>query len=64
VAISVLMYHFVEEPARRWMRRMVDIGRPDAEARTDGAAQPPTGKLQSVDRALEARPKSISARAG
>jgi hypothetical protein len=43
---------------------MVDIGRPDADARTDAAAQPPAGKLQSVDRALEARSKSISVRAG
>ncbi|WP_207546892.1 acyltransferase family protein [Mycobacterium kubicae] len=25
VAGSVLLYHFVEEPGRRWMRRMVDI---------------------------------------
>ena len=25
VALSVLLYHFVEEPARRWMRRMVDV---------------------------------------
>ncbi|MBV8295069.1 MAG: acyltransferase, partial [Mycobacterium sp.] len=65
VVISVLMYHFVEEPARRWMRRMVDIGRPNADADddagTDAAAH---GKLQSIDGALEARPKSISARAG
>jgi len=24
---SILMFHFVEEPARRWMRRMADAGR-------------------------------------
>jgi peptidoglycan/LPS O-acetylase OafA/YrhL len=64
VVISVLMYHFVEEPARRWMRRMVDFSGPNADAQTDPAAHPTTGKLQSVDRALEARPKSISIRAG
>jgi peptidoglycan/LPS O-acetylase OafA/YrhL len=64
VVISVLMYHFVEEPARRWMRRMVDFSGRNADAQTDSAAQPATGKLQSVDRALEARSKSISARAG
>ena len=64
VVISVLMYHFVEEPARRWMRRMVDVSGPNADAQTDPAAHPTTGKLQSVDRALEARPKSISIRAG
>jgi hypothetical protein len=51
-----VLFHVVEEPARRWMRRMVDIGRPDAHAAT--------GKLQSVDGAREARSKSISVRAG
>jgi peptidoglycan/LPS O-acetylase OafA/YrhL len=64
VGAAIVLFHFVEEPARRWMRRMVDIGGPHADARTDPAAQPATGKLQSVDRALEVRSKSISARAG
>jgi peptidoglycan/LPS O-acetylase OafA/YrhL len=64
VGAAIVLFHFVEEPARRWMRRMVDIGGPHADARTDPAAQPATGKLQSVDRAREARSKSISARAG
>jgi peptidoglycan/LPS O-acetylase OafA/YrhL len=64
VGAAIVLFHFVEEPARRWMRRMVDKGGPNADARTDPAAQPATGKLQSVDRALEARSKSISARAG
>jgi peptidoglycan/LPS O-acetylase OafA/YrhL len=27
---SILMFHFVEEPARRWMRRMADAGRVQA----------------------------------
>jgi peptidoglycan/LPS O-acetylase OafA/YrhL len=56
---AMVLFHTVEEPARRWMRRMVDDRSPATEA-----AQPTTGKLQSVDGALEARPKSISARAG
>jgi peptidoglycan/LPS O-acetylase OafA/YrhL len=64
VVASILMYHFVEEPARRWMRRMVDFSGPNADARTDRAAHPTTGKLQSIDRALDGRPTSISARAG
>ena len=55
VVFSSLMYHFIEEPARRWMRRMVDFSGPNADAQTDSAAQPATAKLQSVDRALEAR---------
>jgi peptidoglycan/LPS O-acetylase OafA/YrhL len=61
---AIVLFHVVEEPARRWMRGMVDMGRPDADARTDPAAHAAAGKLQSVDRALEARSKSISVRAG
>ncbi len=64
VGAAIVLFHFVEEPARRWMRRMVDVSGPNADARTDPAAHAATGKLQSVDRALEARSKSISARAG
>jgi peptidoglycan/LPS O-acetylase OafA/YrhL len=64
LSAAFVLFHFVEEPARRWMRRMVDFSGPNADARTDPAAHPTTGKLQSVDRALEERPKSISARAG
>ena len=59
---AAVLYHVVEEPARRWMRRMVDDGRPEADA--DPAAQRAGGKLQSIDGAHDARPKSISARAG
>lgn len=41
---AAMLYHLVEEPARRWMRRMVErkdlpVGRP---------ADPPHGRLQSV----------------
>jgi peptidoglycan/LPS O-acetylase OafA/YrhL len=64
VGLSMLLYHFVEEPARHWMRRMVDVSPATAGAQPDQAAHPPAGKLQSVDRTPEARPKSISARAG
>jgi peptidoglycan/LPS O-acetylase OafA/YrhL len=64
IGAAIVLFHFVEEPARRWMRRMVDVSGPNADARTDPAAHATTGKLQSVDRALEARSKPISARAG
>jgi peptidoglycan/LPS O-acetylase OafA/YrhL len=64
IGAAIVLFHFVEEPARRWMRRMVDVSGPNADGRTDPAAHAATGKLQSVDRALEARSKSISARAG
>jgi peptidoglycan/LPS O-acetylase OafA/YrhL len=61
---AIVLFHCVEEPARRWMRRMVDAGELNASAQTDLTAQPVTGWLQSVDRALDARAKSISVRAG
>jgi peptidoglycan/LPS O-acetylase OafA/YrhL len=53
VGLSVLMYHLVEEPARRWMRRMVDV-RP-----ADEKAEPASAKLHPIDGGLE----SVSARA-
>jgi peptidoglycan/LPS O-acetylase OafA/YrhL len=59
---AMVLYHVVEEPARRWMRKMVDVG--GAKAEPDPAAHAAGGKLQSIDGAHEGRPKSISARAG
>ncbi|MDR3656055.1 MAG: acyltransferase [Mycobacterium sp.] len=56
VALSVLLYHFVEEPARRWMRRMVDL-RP-VQARV-GPDESVSTKVHQIDRAREA----VSARA-
>ncbi len=56
VAFSVLMYHFVEEPARRWMRSMVG-GRP-AQAAT-GPGEPASARVRQIDRARE----TVSARA-
>jgi peptidoglycan/LPS O-acetylase OafA/YrhL len=56
IGLSVLMYHFVEEPARRWMRKMVDV-------RVAGARSDPGdsagSKVHQLDRPLEA----VSARA-
>ena len=46
VLFSSLMYHFIEEPARRWMRRMVDV-RP-ASANVE-AAEPASAKLHQID---------------
>src|SRR5205807_7774665 len=62
VVAAVVLFHFVEEPARDCMRRMVDVSGRKADGRADQTARSTNGKLQSVDRALEARPKSISAR--
>jgi peptidoglycan/LPS O-acetylase OafA/YrhL len=61
---AIVLFHLVEEPARRWMRRMVDVRDPNTNAQTDATAQQVNGRLQSLDRALDARPTSISVRAG
>jgi peptidoglycan/LPS O-acetylase OafA/YrhL len=53
---SSLMYHFVEEPARHWMRRMVDIRPATANAELDESA---SAKLHQIDGGLE----EVSARA-
>ncbi|BBY22920.1 acyltransferase family protein [Mycobacterium stomatepiae] len=50
LALSSLLYHVVEEPARRWMRRMVDI-RPAAQ-RTDLGESAPA-KVRQIDGGLE-----------
>ena len=59
IAAAMLMYRFVEEPARRWMRRMVDYG----DIRADGAPKP-GGRLQSVGGARKDPPAPPSTRAG
>lgn len=51
VLASVLLYHLVEEPARRWMRRMVDVRAVHDRTEPGG---PANNKLHSVDRPLEA----------
>ena len=56
LAISSLMYHFVEEPARRWMRRMVDVRPATTKIEPVESAN---AKLHQIDGALEA----VSARA-
>jgi len=48
---AMALYHAVEEPARRWMRRMVDY----RDVRTDDTADAPPSNLQSIDGAREAR---------
>ncbi|MGI9125633.1 MAG: acyltransferase family protein, partial [Mycobacterium sp.] len=52
VGAAMLLYHFVEEPARRWMRRMVDTR--DVKG----------NRLQAVGAAREAPSAAPSTRAG
>jgi peptidoglycan/LPS O-acetylase OafA/YrhL len=67
---AVLLYHFVEEPARIWMRRMVKTrdtqpGAADAqaEARTE-AVDPAHGKLQPLHGPRQVPANAVTARAG
>ena len=50
-SLSILMYHFVEEPARRWMRRMVDARAADAKVEP---GEPIDTKLHQIDGGQEA----------
>ncbi|HSS24155.1 MAG TPA: acyltransferase, partial [Mycobacterium sp.] len=50
VVASIVLYHVVEEPARRWMRRMVDVRAVDA--RTE-AGESVNAKVHPIDGALE-----------
>lgn len=59
---SMLLFHTVEEPARRWMRRMVDF-RDVKTIRAELPPEPAAGTVSSIDGARETRP-SRSVRAG
>jgi peptidoglycan/LPS O-acetylase OafA/YrhL len=63
VAGAMLLYHVVEEPARRWMRRMVDVRDSNTSSRMNPPAGPAEGKLQPMRAARKAKAKGISARA-
>jgi peptidoglycan/LPS O-acetylase OafA/YrhL len=63
LAAAMLLFHTSEEPARRWMRRMVDFR--DAESDQDSPPAPAAGgRLASIDQARDARPAHSAARAG
>lgn len=50
LTLSSLLYHVVEEPARRWMRRMVDVrpANPPTESGEPAKVHPIDGGLDSV----------------
>jgi peptidoglycan/LPS O-acetylase OafA/YrhL len=54
IGASMLLYHLVEEPAQRWMRRMV----------SDPRGQVRSARLQAVDGTRETRAAPKSTRAG
>jgi peptidoglycan/LPS O-acetylase OafA/YrhL len=59
LVLSALMYHVIEEPARRWMRRMVDVRATDAKRTRSEPEESVSSKVHQIDRPLEA----VSARA-
>ncbi|MGH3635466.1 MAG: acyltransferase family protein [Mycobacterium sp.] len=61
--IATVLFHVVEEPARRWMRRMADVADPNTKSRIDLRADLRKAKLAPIDGAREER-KAMSARAG
>jgi peptidoglycan/LPS O-acetylase OafA/YrhL len=77
-AAAAALFHLVEEPARRWMRRLVDVRNLRAHAPSNAvdafdsveySVDSVKGKLQSIDGALETREtraarKAVSVRAG
>jgi peptidoglycan/LPS O-acetylase OafA/YrhL len=62
---AILLFHLVEEPARRWMRKMMGATDPIATSRIHRPDTAVNGKLHPVvDASEEAGPKAMSARAG
>ena len=67
---AVLLYHFVEEPARIWMRNMVKERQPPVntlESHADahaGVLDPAHGKLQPIHGPRQVPANAVTARAG
>jgi peptidoglycan/LPS O-acetylase OafA/YrhL len=62
---AILLFHLVEEPARRWMRKMMGATDPIATSRIHRPDTAVNGKLHPVvDASEEAGSKAMSARAG
>ena len=59
VLAAMALFHFVEEPARRWMRRMVDFRDVKADP-----AQKAASRLQAIEGTREPRSPQSSTRAG
>lgn len=65
LALSVLLYHFVEEPARIWMRRMVGERKPPVtETHVELRDEPASGAPAPIHGPRDERPKPLRARAG
>jgi peptidoglycan/LPS O-acetylase OafA/YrhL len=62
LAAAVLLYHVVEEPGRRWMRRMLDVSDPDT-SHIRAPDQSMGSRLRPVDLPVEAGTQPVSVRA-
>ena len=64
LVLSIALFHGVEEPARRWMRRMVDDPRAGRATRTAVEAESTNGTLAPIHGPREAPPRTLRSRAG
>ena len=64
VAGAMALYHLVEEPARVWMRSMLDASKKPTESQDDTEREPQQGNVQPIGGVREARTEALSARAG
>ncbi|GAB7071070.1 acyltransferase family protein [Mycolicibacterium hodleri] len=63
--LGVLLFHFVEEPARMWMRRMVGERRPPVDLEhTPQSEVPEPSEPHQIRGPLEDRPKKLRVQAG
>ncbi|GLP75295.1 acyltransferase [Mycobacterium antarcticum] len=61
VVLAILLFHFVEEPARMWMRRMVGERRTPVEVAHTPLSDPAGDVLKSIAGPGEDRPKTLRA---
>jgi peptidoglycan/LPS O-acetylase OafA/YrhL len=63
--IGILLFHFVEEPARMWMRRMVGERRPPVDLEhTPQSDSPEPAPPHQIRGQLEDRPTTLRVQAG
>jgi len=64
MVVAILLFHFVEEPARLWMRRMVGERNPPVDLAHTRESDTPTGSLAPIHGPREERPKALRVQAG
>jgi peptidoglycan/LPS O-acetylase OafA/YrhL len=64
MVLAILLFHFVEEPARMWMRRMVGERRPPVDLEHTPQSDATHGTLAPIHGPREDRPTTLRAQAG